>query len=148
MVDIENGEEVTIKYKVTIDGEGIKIDYGGSSPQVKSAVNCTLSLSSYTTFAVNAALDLPIKINEALRVLTIKSDPGTILNCIFLPQQHAIGNHLAEIVYCAVADAILTYRFRFRIDSNVGQYLFGKKQDGTPFAPLNCINVGWCAPGQ
>ena len=148
VVDIENGEEVTIKCKVTIAGEAIEIDYGGSSPQVKSAVNCTLTYaSSYTTFAVNAALDLPIKINEGtLRVLTIKADEGTILNCTFPAPtfaRTAIGNHLAEIVYCALADAIPE-----RIVSGSGstpmwgQYLFGKKQDGTPFAPLNCINGG------
>ena len=45
VVDIENGEEVTIKCKVTGDGE-VEIDYGGSSPQVKSAVNCTLTYAS------------------------------------------------------------------------------------------------------
>lgn len=148
IVDIENGEEVTIKCKVTIDGEAIEIDYGGSSIQVRSAVNCTLTYaSSYTTFAVNAALDLSIKINEGtLRVLTIKADEGTILNCTFPAPtfaRTAIGNHLAEIVYCALADAMPQ-----RIVSGSGstpmwgQYLFGRKQDGTPFAPLNCINGG------
>ena len=148
VIDIENGEEVTIHCKVTVDNEAIEIDYGGSSPQVKSAVNCTLTYaSSYTTFAVNAALDLPIKINEGtLRVLTIKADEGTIVNCTFPAPtfaRTAIGNHLAEIIYCALADAVPE-----RIVSGSGstpmwgQYLFGQKQDGTPFAPLNCINGG------
>ena len=148
VIDIENGEEVTIHCKVTVDNEAIEIDYSGSSPQVKSAVNCTLTYaSSYTTFAVNAALDLPIKINEGtLRVLTIKADEGTIVNCTFPAPtfaRTAIGNHLAEIIYCALADAVPE-----RIVSGSGstpmwgQYLFGKKQDGTPFAPLNCINGG------
>jgi N-methylhydantoinase B len=148
IIDIENGEEVTIRCQVTIAGETIEIDYGGSSPQVKSAVNCTLTYaSSYTTFAVNAALDLSIKINEGtLRVLTIKADEGTVVNCTFPAPtfaRTAIGNHLAEIIYCALADAVPE-----RIVSGSGstpmwgQYLFGKKQDGTPFAPLNCINGG------
>ena len=148
IIDIENGEEVTIRCKVTVDHESIEIDYGGSSPQVKSAVNCTLTYaSSYTTFAVNAALDLPIKINEGtLRVLTIKADEGTIVNCTFPAPtfaRTAIGNHLAEIIYCALAAAMPE-----RIVSGSGstpmwvQYLFGKKQDGTPCAPLNCINGG------
>ena len=148
IIDIENGEEVTIRCQVTIAGETIEIDYGGSSPQVKSAVNCTLTYaSSYTTFAVNAALNLSIKINEGtLRVLTIKADEGTVVNCTFPAPtfaRTAIGNHLAEIIYCALADAVPE-----RIVSGSGstpmwgQYLFGKKQDGTPFAPLNCINGG------
>ncbi len=148
IIDIENGEEVTIRCQVTIAGETIEIDYGGSSPQVKSAVNCTLTYaSSYTTFAVNAALDLSIKINEGtLRVLTIKADDGSVVNCTFPAPtfaRTAIGNHLAEIIYCALADAVPE-----RIVSGSGstpmwgQYLFGKKQDGTPFAPLNCINGG------
>ncbi|MEL0021359.1 MAG: hydantoinase B/oxoprolinase family protein, partial [Rickettsiales bacterium] len=148
VIDIENGEEVVIRCKVTVADDAIEIDYGGSSPQVKSAVNCTLTYaSSYTTFAVNAALDLPIKINEGtLRVLTIKADEGTIVNCTFPAPtfaRTAIGNHLAEIIYCALADAVPE-----RIVSGSGstpmwgQYLFGQKQDGTPFAPLNCINGG------
>jgi N-methylhydantoinase B len=148
IIDIENGEEVTIRCQVTIAGEAIEIDYGGSSPQVKSAVNCTLTYaSSYTTFAVNAALDLSIKINEGtLRVLKIKADEGTVVNCTFPAPtfaRTAIGNHLVEIIYCALADAMPD-----RIVSGSGstpmwgQYLFGKKQDGTPFAPLNCINGG------
>jgi len=148
IIDIEHGEEVTIRCQVTIAGETIEIDYGGSSPQVKSAVNCTLTYaSSYTTFAVNAALNLSIKINEGtLRVLTIKADEGTVVNCTFPAPtfaRTAIGNHLAEIIYCALADAVPE-----RIVSGSGstpmwgQYLFGKKQDGTPFAPLNCINGG------
>ena len=148
IIDIENGEEVTIRCQVTIAGETIEIDYGGSSAQVKSAVNCTLTYaSSYTTFAVNAALDLSIKINEGtLRVLTIKADDGSVVNCTFPAPtfaRTAIGNHLAEIIYCALADAVPE-----RIVSGSGstpmwgQYLFGKKQDGTPFAPLNCINGG------
>ena len=148
IIGIDNGEDVTIGCKVTITDEEIEIDFGGSSAQVKTAVNCTLTYTaSYTTFAVNAMLDLPIKMNEGtLAPLTIKADPGSILNCTFPAPVFArtsIGNYMAEIVFGTIAEAVPD-----RICAGAGstpmwgQYFFGKRQDGGGFAPLNCVNGG------
>lgn len=147
-VDIESGEEITIRCQVTISDEDIEIDFAGSSPQVPSAVNCTLTYTaSYTIFAVNAMLEMPIMMNEGtLAPLTIKADPGTILNCTFPAPTFArtsVGNYLAELVFGAIAEAVPD-----RIIAGAGstpmwgQYLFGKRRDGASFAPLNCINGG------
>jgi N-methylhydantoinase B len=148
VIDIENGDEVTIRCKVTITDDEIEVDYGGSSPQVSTAVNCTLTYAnSYTTFAINCLLDLSINMNQGtLAPLTTKADPGTILNCTFPAPtfgRTCIGNHLAEVIYCALAPAAPD-----RIVAGAGstpmwgQYLFGKRQDGGSFAPLNCVNGG------
>lgn len=148
VIDIESGDEVTIRCKVTISDDEIEVDYAGSSPQVATAVNCTLTYaSSYTTFAINCLLDLSINMNQGtLTPLVIKADPGSVLNCTFPAPtfgRTSIGNHLVEIIYCALAPAAPN-----RIVSGSGstpmwgQYLFGKRQDGGSFAPLNCVNGG------
>jgi N-methylhydantoinase B/oxoprolinase/acetone carboxylase alpha subunit len=147
-VGIDDGEEVTIVCTVTIDDDEIEIDFTGTSPQVRTAINCTFTYAcSYTTFAVNAILELPIKMNEGtLRPLTIKAEPGSILNCNFPAPVFArtsIGNYMAEVVFAAIAEAMPD-----RITAGAGstpmwgQYFFGKRQDGGGFAPLNVVNGG------
>ncbi len=148
VIDIENGDEVMIRCKVTIADEAIEVDYAGSSPQVAIAVNCTMTYAcSYTTFAINCLLDLSINMNEGtLAPLTTRADPGSILNCTHPAPtfgRTSVGNHLAEIIYCALAPAAPD-----RIVAGAGstpmwgQYLFGQRQDGGSFAPLNCVNGG------
>lgn len=145
---IDTGEEVTIRCKITINGSNLEIDYAGSSPQVKHAVNCTLTYaSSYTMFTVNALLDLPINMNEGtLAPITIKADVGTILNCTFPAPtfgRTSIGLYLSEVIFETISTAVPD-----RICAGAGstpmwgQYLFGKKQNGDSFAPLNCVNGG------
>ncbi len=147
-VGIDDGEEVTIACTVTIADDEIEIDFTGTSPQVRTAINCTFTYAcSYTTFAVNAILELPIKMNEGtLRPLTIKAEPGSILNCNFPAPVFArtsIGNYMAEVVFAAIAEAVPD-----RITAGAGstpmwgQYFFGKRQDGGGFAPLNVVNGG------
>lgn len=147
-IDIENGDEVILNCQVTIGDDTIEVDYAGSSPQVDSAVNCTLTYAaSYTTFAINCMLNLPINMNEGtLAPLTTKADKGSILNCDERRPtfgRTSVGNHLVEVIYSAVAEAVPD-----RVVAGAGatpmwgQYLFGQRKDGGKFAPLNCVNGG------
>ncbi|MAH83203.1 MAG: hypothetical protein CBB68_02420 [Rhodospirillaceae bacterium TMED8] len=148
-IGIDDGEEITIKCTVTIANDNMAIDFAGTSDQVPTAINCTYTYAcSYTTFAVNALLELPIKMNEGtLKPLTIKADEGSILNCTFPAPVFArtsVGNYLAEVIFEALADAIPN-----RITAGAGstpmwgQYYFGRRRrDGGSFAPLNVVNGG------
>lgn len=148
VVDIVDKQEVTIKTVVTLTGDRIIVDFSGSSPQVAPAVNCTLTYSSaYTVFALNAMLNLPIAMNEGtLRPLEIKADPGTIVNATFPAPVFArtsIGNFLPDCVFQALAPAAPE-----RIAGGAGatpmwgQYMFGRRKDGTEFAPFNVASGG------
>ena len=145
---IDTGDEVTYRCKITVAGGSLEIDYGGSSPQLKQAVNCTLTYAfSYTMFTINALLDLPVNMNQGtLAPITIKADEGTILNCTFPAPtfgRTSIGLYLAEVIFETIAEAVPE-----RICAGAGstpmwgQYLFGKKKNGDSFAPLNCVNGG------
>jgi N-methylhydantoinase B len=147
-IDVEGGHEVTLAVAVSIAGDSIDIDFGGSSPQIPTAINCTLTYTaSYTTFAVNCMLDLPVSMNEGtLAPITIRADAGSILNCTHPAPtfgRTSVGNFLVEVVYSALAPAVPERVLAGAGSTPMwGQYLFGKQQDGRRFAPLNCINGG------
>jgi N-methylhydantoinase B len=147
-VDIVGGETLTIKTAVTIADDEITVDYSGTSPQVKAAINCTLTYASaYTTFGVLCLLDLPVPVNEGtLRPIKIVAEEGSCLNCTFPAPvfgRTAIGNFLPDMVYLAIAPAAPE-----RICGGAGatpmwgQYMFGKRRDGADFAPFNVASGG------
>lgn len=148
LVDIVGGETLTIRTAVTIDGDEIIVDYTGSSPQVKPAINCTLTYTSaYTVFGVLCMLDLPVAVNEGtLRPIRVVAERGSVLNCTFPAPvfgRTAIGNFLPDLVYQAIAPAAPE-----RVCGGAGatpmwgQYMFGKRRDGADFAPFNVSSGG------
>lgn len=147
-IAVVDDKEIRLRVAVTIDGRRMTVDFAGSSPQVKRAINCTLTYTaSYAHFAVRALLALPISINEGtLAPIEIKADPGTILNATFPAPTFArtsIGNFVPEMIFTAMAAAMPD-----RVIAGSGatplwaQYILGKKKDGTSFAPLNSAHGG------
>ena len=147
-IDIVDGKELILSVKVTVMGSNMTVDFTGSSPQVKPAINCTLKYTSaYTMFAVLALLQLPVQGNEgSMRPIKIVAEPGSMVNALFPAPVFArtsIGNFIPEIIFTALAPAMPE-----RVVAGSGatplwaQYIFGKRQDGTHFAPLNSASGG------
>jgi len=147
-IDIVDGEPITLKVAVTVDGDSITVDFSGSSRQVRPAINCTLTYTAaYTYFAIGAMLGLPVQANEGtLAPIKVVAEKGTVLNAAFPAPVFArtgIGNFVPELIFSALAPALPE-----RVVAGSGatplwaQYLFGKRRDGTEFAPLNSANGG------
>ena len=147
-IDILDGKPITLQVAVTVQGDSITVDFSGSSRQVRPAINCTLTYTSaYTYFAIGALLSLPVQANEGtLAPIRILAEKGTVLNATFPAPVFArtsIGNFVPEIIFNALAPALPD-----RVVAGSGstplwaQYLFGKRRDGTEFAPLNSANGG------
>jgi len=147
-IAVVDGEELKLRVAVTVAGRGITVDFAGSSPQVKRAINCTLTYTtSYAHFAIRALLALPTSINEGtLEPIRITAEPGTVLNATFPAPTFArtsIGNFVPEMIFTAMAAAMPD-----RVIAGSGstplwaQYILGKKKDGTSFAPLNSAHGG------
>ena len=147
-LDIVGGETLVICTAVTIHGDEITVDFAGTSPQVKPAINCTLTYTAaYTVFGVLCMLDLPVSVNEGtLRPIKVVAPEGSILNCTFPAPvfgRTAIGNFLPDCVYQAIAPAAPE-----RVCAGAGatpmwgQYMFGKRRDGADFAPFNVSSGG------
>jgi N-methylhydantoinase B len=75
-------ETLTIKAKVTIAGSNIAIDYTGTSPQIRRAINCPFNLTyAESVFPIRAALTPAMPMTDgALRPITVYAPEGTILN--------------------------------------------------------------------
>tara|TARA_B100000965_G_scaffold306667_1_gene265601 strand:- start:809 stop:2485 length:1677 start_codon:yes stop_codon:yes gene_type:complete len=147
-VDTVGEEDILLKVAVHVTDDEMVVDYDGSSPQVKKAINCTLTYtSSYTLFGLNCLLALPVSMNYGTQApLTIKAPEGSILNAPFPAPvfgRTSTGNFLPEIIMTALSQAVPD-----RVIAGAGstplwaQYMFGKRQDGTEFAPMNSANGG------
>ncbi|MGE0751432.1 MAG: hydantoinase B/oxoprolinase family protein [Variibacter sp.] len=147
-IGIIGGEELRLRAKITVAGDGIVVDFSGSSPQVRSAINCTLTYTSaYAFFAVIALLHLPVPTNHGtLAPITILADPGTVLNAQFPAPVFArttVGNFVPEMIFNTLAPILPE-----RVVGGCGgtplwaQYIFGKRRDGTSFATLNAASGG------
>jgi N-methylhydantoinase B/oxoprolinase/acetone carboxylase alpha subunit len=147
-IDIVGGETLIIRTAVIIQDDEITVDFTGSSPQVKPAINCTLTYTSaYTVFGVICLLNLPVAVNEGtLRPIKVVAEEGSVLNCTFPAPvfgRTAIGNFLPDLVYLAIAPAAPE-----RVCGGAGatpmwgQYMFGKRKDGADFAPFNVSSGG------
>jgi N-methylhydantoinase B/oxoprolinase/acetone carboxylase alpha subunit len=147
-IGIIDGEEIWLKVAITVDGDAITVDFAGSAPQVRSAINCTLTYTTaYAVFAVTAALNLPVPMNHGtLAPIQIKADGGSVLNAEFPAPVFArttIGNFVPEMIFSALAGVVPD-----RVIAGCGgtplwaQYIFGKRRDGTSFATLNAASGG------
>ena len=147
-IEVIDGETVVLKVAVTVKGDELTIDFTGSSAQVRPAVNCTLRYTAaYAQFAVGALLNLPVQLNEgSMRPIHIVAEPGSVLNCNFPAPVFArtsIGNFVPETIFGALAPALPD-----RVVAGSGstplwaQYIFGRRKDGSQFAPLNAANGG------
>jgi N-methylhydantoinase B len=108
-----NGEErdLRLRLEATIDGEELRLDFGGTDGQVDGNLNCPLSVTkSAAFFAVRALTDPDGPPSAgAHRPIEVLAPPGTLLNARF-PAAVAAGNvetssRVADLVLAALAQA-------------------------------------------
>ncbi|MFK0093512.1 hydantoinase B/oxoprolinase family protein [Pseudomonas sp. NPDC090592] len=73
---------IPIKCAVTVKGDRLSVDFAGSSPQVRGAINSTLSfVKSATYLSIRCALDADVPNNAGVyRCIDITAPQGSILN--------------------------------------------------------------------
>lgn len=107
-----SGDPIKITACVQIDGERVKVDFTGTSPQVKGPVNATRSVTlACVFFAVKAVADPELPASEGIaRVVEIITPAGTLVNpCFPAPVAHANINtaqRITDVVLGALAQAV------------------------------------------
>ncbi|MCW5850276.1 MAG: hydantoinase B/oxoprolinase family protein [Anaerolineae bacterium] len=102
------GGPVRIEVKITVEGDGLTADFTGSSPQIRGAMNSTLSFTaSVVALAVRAVMQQDIPNNGGMfRPLTIIAPAGTVVNCV-MPAASSMrgvtGFRMADAVFGALA---------------------------------------------
>ncbi|HMO28384.1 hydantoinase B/oxoprolinase family protein [Enterovirga sp.] len=102
---------IPIRVAVTVKGDGLVVDFDGSSPQVRGAINSTLSfVKSATYLAVRCTLDTDVPNNAGLyRCIDIRAPKGSLLNPNFpapVAARALTGYRIVDTVLGALAQVV------------------------------------------
>lgn len=104
-------EPITLKARLTIDGDGIAVDYAGSAPMTKHNFNTPICYTmAYTSYAIGVALlgDIPNNAGS-LAPRRITAPEGCILNAVkpaAVVSRHLMGLMLPDLVFNCLRQAI------------------------------------------
>lgn len=104
-------EPIRLQVAVTVTGDGMLVDFTGSSPQSPRGINVVLNYThAYATYAAKCALAPDVPNNEgSFRPLRVAAPPGCILNAqkpVAVAGRHIIGHFLPGLIFTALAPAI------------------------------------------
>jgi N-methylhydantoinase B len=143
-------EPIPIKVAITVHEERVSVDYTGSSPQVKAAINSTLSYTKSCTYlSVRCALKGDIPNNAGVfRCVEVHAPEGCVLN----PRPPAAVAARALTGY-RVFDAMLGALAQIVPDripaagegGNTVVCLSGRRTDRSPFIIVDMICGAWGA---
>jgi N-methylhydantoinase B len=142
--------EKPIPLRVTIRkrGDGLVADWTGSSPQVRGAINATLSFTKAATYTcVKSVLPLSIPNNEGFfRAIEVIAPPGTIANVV-LPGATAArgltGLRMVDCCFGALAMMLPDRVFAASDGGNTGISIGGYYADRSPFIFVDFLCSAW-----
>jgi N-methylhydantoinase B len=142
--------DVPIRLRVALHKEGdhFYADWDGTSPQVKGALNCTLSFTEAAVYtAVKSVLPRDIPANEGFfRTVTVTAPPGTIANCV-LPAATAAraltGFRQLDCCFGALAKMLPDRVCAASDGGNVGVSVGGYREDRSPFVHVDFHCGAW-----
>lgn len=145
---IDYGKPIRLYVKLTKRGDGLSADWTGSSPQVKGAINNTLSFTKAATYcAIRSVLPPGIPNNEGVfRAIEVKAPAGTIANMV-LPGACAArgltGFRMVDCCFGALAKMVPGKVFAASDGGNTGISIGGYHDDRTPFIYVDFTCGTW-----
>ncbi len=140
-------QPITYKIKLTIKGDGIHIDYTGTSGQVDRAINCTMTYTfAMSAYALKCALLPDLPNNEGIfRCLTVEAPAGSIVNPTYpvaVGGRMATGHYLPVVVFGALAP-IMPERLMAASGSPLWSIIqTGVRDNGSTYASVLFFNGG------
>lgn len=142
-------DAIPIKVKLTVRGDHLDVDFAGSSPQVKGAINSTLSfVKSATYLSVRCALDAEVPNNAGVyRCITISAPEGSILNPLMpaaVAARALTGYRVVDTVLGALSQ-IAPKKVMAAGEGGNTVLAFGgwDKETREPFVLVDMINGAW-----
>ncbi|PUA18420.1 hydantoinase B/oxoprolinase family protein [Glaciimonas sp. PCH181] len=80
----ESGEPIVFKVKIIVSGEELAIDWNGTHPQVRGAINCPIATTISVAFAAVravASVDIP-NCDGFARPITVRAEAGSLVNAV------------------------------------------------------------------
>ena len=108
---IDVGQPIRLKVAVTKAGDTIRFDWSGSSPQVRGALNATLSFTKSASYCgVLSVMENKIPNNEgAFRAIEVTAPSGTVVNCVHpasVAARGLTGFRMVDAVFGALAQMV------------------------------------------
>jgi N-methylhydantoinase B len=145
---IDVGKPIRLFVTLTKKGDSLIADWTGSSPQVKGAINNTLSYTKAATYcAVRSVLPPGIPNNEGVfRAIEVIAPPGTIANVV-LPGATAArgltGFRMVDCCFGALAMMVPDQVFAASDGGNTGVSIGGYYADRKPFIYVDFTCGTW-----
>ena len=141
-------EALTVACAITVEGEELRVDYAGSSPQVDRGINVVLNYTqAYTTYTLMAALAPGIPNNEgAFRPISVAAPAGSILNCqrpAPVSARHLIGHFVSQPLLTALSRIVPQ-----RVIANGSAGLWNTMMDGLDAAGEEFAYIFFSAGGM
>jgi N-methylhydantoinase B len=147
---IDVGKPIPLKVTITKAGDAIHADWTGTSPQVKGAINNTLSYTKSASYcAIRSILPQNIPTNEGVfRAIAVTAPPGTIANGV-LPAACAArgltGFRMVDCLFGALAKMLPDQVFAASDGGNTGVSIGGYYADRSPFIYVDFTCCAWGA---
>ena len=141
-------DPIPIKVTITVVGEDLEVDFAGTAPQVKGAINSALSFTRSAVYAcLRCLMGDGIPTNSGFfRALDISVPPATLANPV-LPAPVAArgltGFRLANAIMGALAQMAPDVVPACEVGGDTGISVGGYREDRTPFVFLEFLFSGW-----
>ena len=145
---IDRDRSIRLFCKITKRDDAIRVDWAGSSDQVKGAINCTLSFTKAVSYAaIRSVLDFDIPCNEGLfRAIDVTAPPGTVTNMV-LPAACAArgltGFRMGDCVFGALAMMLKDEVGAASDGGNTGVSIGGYDKSRRPFIFVDFACGSW-----
>lgn len=145
---IDVGKPIRLFVTLAKQGDSMVADWTGSSPQVKGAINNTLSFTKAATYcAIRSILPSAIPNNEGVfRAIEVIAPPGTIANAV-LPAACAArgltGFRMVDCCFGALAMMVPERVFAASDGGNTGISIGGYSADRRPFIYVDFTCGTW-----
>ena len=145
---IDRDRPIRLFCKITKRDDAIRVDWAGSSDQVKGAINCTLSFTKAVSYAaIRSVLDFDIPCNEGLfRAIDVTAPPGTVTNMV-LPAACAArgltGFRMGDCVFGALAMMLKDEVGAASDGGNTGISIGGYDKSRRPFIFVDFACGSW-----
>ncbi len=144
------GPPVCLQVKITIEGDTLTADFTGTSPQVRGAINNTLSFTaSVVALCVRCALREEIPNTAGMfRPLRIIAPPGTVVNGV-MPAASSMrgitGFRLVDTVFGALAGLLPERILAAGEGGNTLVILGGQREERSPYVYYELLSGTWGA---
>jgi len=139
---------IPLRVKISVMGDQLTCDFTGSSPQVRGAINATLSFTKAAVYgAIKYVVGTDIPNNAGFfRPIRVIAPPGTILNAV-LPAACAArgltGIRAADLMFGALAQILPERAMAASEGGPTGVSIGGYDPERRPFVFVEFISSGW-----